>query len=112
MISELMQGELRQTVDWGQEESRIRGLCYWYDQDKRLGFIRYLRSLVGPLSATDSTRDDSPIYGVCARQRAAARSRAAVTLAESASDPGYLGPLPTKPGELTTQDIAVVPKSQ
>lgn len=105
----LADDELRQTVDWGQEGSRVRGLCYWYDQDKKFGFIRYLRSLAGPLWATDTTRDDSP-YST-AFVHGSELQRAAVRPSQLPSRRVILeftlGPSPTKPGELTAQDIAV-----
>ena len=49
---------------WGEEGSRVRGLCYWYDSSKGYGFIRYLNQFQGPLHVVDTQRPDSPYKSV------------------------------------------------
>ena len=92
----------------------MRGLCYWYDQEKNFGFIRYLRSLSGPLWVTDTTRDDSPYSSTFVHS--SELQRAGVHPSQLPSRrlilEFTLGPSPTKRGDLTAQDIAVVPKVQ
>ena len=113
LIPGLIQSESRAALDWGLEGSRVRGLCYWYDHDKNFGFIRYLRSLSGPLWATDTTRDDSPYSSTFVH--GSELQRAGVRPSQLPSRRHILeftlGPSPTKPGELTAQDIAVAPKA-
>ena len=113
LIPGLVQSESRAALDWGLEGSRVRGLCYWYDHDKNFGFIRYLRSLSGPLWATDTTRDDSPYSSTFVH--GSELQRAGVRPSQLPSRRHILeftlGPSPTKPGELTAQDIAVVPRA-
>ena len=112
LIPGLLPGESR-AIEWGREGSRVRGLCYWYDQDKNFGFIRYLRTLSGPLWVTDTTRDDSPYASTFVHGSELLRAGV-----HSAQVPSRrlileftLGPSPTKRGELTAQEIAVVPKA-
>ena len=92
----------------------MRGLCHWYDAVKGFGFIRYLKSFAGPLWVTDTTREDSPYASTFVHSS---------ELQKAGVNAGYLPsrrmilefalrPSPTKPGELTAQDIALVPKTQ
>jgi cold shock CspA family protein len=47
---------------WGEVGSRVRGICYTYNNTKNFGFMRYI-SKIGPgLWITDTRRPDSP-YG-------------------------------------------------
>lgn len=48
--------------EWGAYDSRMRGACYHYDQDKGFGFLRYLRRICPELHVTD-TRDPLSPYG-------------------------------------------------
>jgi len=45
---------------WGQPDSIVRGTCYYYNHQKKWGFIRFLDRATGGLYITDSRRDDSP----------------------------------------------------
>lgn len=47
---------------WGTLESRLRGTCYHYDQDKGFGFLRYLKRIDPYLHITDARDTRSP-YG-------------------------------------------------
>ena len=113
LIPGLLPGESR-ALEWGREGSRVRGLCYWYDHDKNFGFIRYLRSLSGPLWVTDTTREDSPYASTFVH--GSELLRAGMHPAQLPSRrlilEFTLGPSPTKRGELTAQEIAVLPKAQ
>ena len=113
LIPRLLPDETR-GPDWGEEGSRVRGLCYWYDSLKGFGFIRYLRSFAGPLWVTDTTREDSPYVSTFVHsselQKAGidtARLPSRRLILEFA-----LKPSPTRPGELTAQDVALAPRSQ
>lgn len=47
-------------VDWGEETSRVRGVCYHYNADKGFGFVRYLQTAEGDLTISDTREHDSP----------------------------------------------------
>jgi len=113
LIPRLLPGESK-GPDWGTEGSRVRGLCHWYDAVKGFGFIRYLRSFDGPLWVTDTTREDSPYASTFVHSS---------ELQKAGINPAYLPsrrvilefalrPSPTKPGELTAQEITLVPRPQ
>ena len=111
LVPGLLPGESR-GPDWGDEGSRVRGLCHWYDSIKGFGFIRYLRSFAGPLWVTDTTREDSPYASTFVHS--SELQRAGVNTQELPSRrlilEFTLRPSPTKPGELTAQEIALVPR--
>ena len=113
LIPGLLPGESK-GPDWGREGSRVRGLCHWYDALKGFGFIRYLKSLTGPLWVTDTTRQDSPYASTFVHS--SELQRAGVDPADLPSRRQILEftllPSPIKPGELTAQDIALVSKPQ
>lgn len=45
---------------WGEEGSRVRGTCHWFDPDKGYGFMRYLAEISDHLWTLDSRHPDSP----------------------------------------------------
>lgn len=45
---------------WGEEGSRVRGTCHWFDQVKGYGFVRYLAEINDRLWTLDSRNPDSP----------------------------------------------------
>ena len=108
LIPGLLTGESR-GPDWGEEGSRVRGLCHWYDAVKGFGFIRYLRSFTGPLWVTDTTRQDSPYASTFVHS--SELQRAGINTQELPSRRHILEftlrPSPTKPGELTAQEITL-----
>ncbi len=62
LIPNLLPIEGESKKNWGEVGSRVRGICYTYNQSKNFGFMRYL-SRIGPgLWITDTRRADSP-YG-------------------------------------------------
>ena len=111
LIPGLLPGESRGS-DWGEEGSRVRGLCHWYDGVKGFGFIRYMRSFAGPLWVTDTTRQDSPYASTFVHS--SELQRAGISTQELPSRRHILEftlrPSPTKPGELTAQELALVPR--
>ena len=113
LIPGLLPGESR-GPDWGEEGSRVRGLCHWYDSIKGFGFIRYLRSSTGPLWVTDTTRKDSPYASTFVHS--SELQRAGINTQELPSRrlilEFALRPSPTKPGELTAQEITLAPRPQ
>jgi uncharacterized LabA/DUF88 family protein len=44
---------------WGEAGSRVRGVCYAFNQEKGFGFFRYLKDITGSMWVMDSRRDDS-----------------------------------------------------
>lgn len=50
------------SVPWGEQGSRVRGLCYAHLQD--YGFMRYLRRIGPDLWVTDTRRPESPYASV------------------------------------------------
>jgi hypothetical protein len=47
---------------WGESGSRVRGYCYYYDEQKSYGFLRYMKHISEALWITDSRNPNSP-YG-------------------------------------------------
>ncbi|MBI5562618.1 MAG: NYN domain-containing protein [Deltaproteobacteria bacterium] len=47
---------------WGEEGSRVRGICYTYNHTKNFGFMRYLKRIGPGLWITDTRNAESP-YG-------------------------------------------------
>ena len=45
---------------WGEEGSRVRGTCHWFDQVKGYGFLRYLAEINDRLWTLDSRDPESP----------------------------------------------------
>ena len=46
--------------EWGEEGSRVRGTCHWWDDDKGYGFVRFLDQISDNLWTLDSRHPDSP----------------------------------------------------
>lgn len=44
---------------WGEIGSRVRGVCYAFNQEKGFGFFRYLKDISGSMWVMDSRRDNS-----------------------------------------------------
>jgi len=47
-------------VDWGEIGSRVRGWCYWFEQERSYGYFRFLRAIAPGLWLTDARHPDSP----------------------------------------------------
>lgn len=45
---------------WGEEGSRVRGTCHWFDQAKGYGFLRFLEVINDRLWTLDSRDPESP----------------------------------------------------
>lgn len=45
---------------WGTVGSRVRGVCYWYEQDRGFGYLRFLSSIRPGLWYTDARHPESP----------------------------------------------------
>lgn len=45
---------------WGERGSRVRGVCYHYNDEKGYGFLRFLASVEGNLLKTDTRDEQSP----------------------------------------------------
>jgi hypothetical protein len=46
--------------DWGEIGSRVRGTCYYYNQTKGFGFLRFMNRIGPMLWDVDSRKPDSP----------------------------------------------------
>jgi uncharacterized LabA/DUF88 family protein len=46
-------------LNWGETGSRVRGVCYAFNQEKGFGFFRYLKNMNSSMWVMDSRRDDS-----------------------------------------------------
>ena len=49
---------------WSGTGSRVRGWCYWFNEEKGYGFLRFLKRITTGLWITDARDADSP-YGTC-----------------------------------------------
>lgn len=47
-------------IIWGEQGSRVRGICFSFHHDKGYGFMRYISSFEGGLWITDSRKQESP----------------------------------------------------
>jgi uncharacterized LabA/DUF88 family protein/cold shock CspA family protein len=74
LVPELLPTECESQVDncnnnskhenWGDQNSRVRGICYAYNNDKGYGFLRYIRKIQGGMWITDSRNNESPYDSV------------------------------------------------
>lgn len=46
--------------EWGEIGSRVRGWCYWHEDDRGFGYFRFLREVGPGLWFTDARHPDSP----------------------------------------------------
>ncbi len=51
-------------LPWGEEGSRVRGVCYSYHHEKGFGFLRFMKDISGGLWIMDSRRHESPYVSV------------------------------------------------
>ncbi|NOY61623.1 MAG: NYN domain-containing protein [Gammaproteobacteria bacterium] len=49
---------------WGEEGSRVRGICYFYNREAGYGFMRFMKEINADLWITDTRREDSPYLSV------------------------------------------------
>jgi len=56
--------------NWGEEGSRVRGICYTYNHNKNFGFMRYIEHIGPGLWITDTRRGDSPYATAFAHESA------------------------------------------
>ena len=45
---------------WGDVGSRVRGWCYWFEEDRGFGYMRFLKRIAPGLWFTDARHPDSP----------------------------------------------------
>lgn len=60
LIPNLLPVENLEKRHWGEIGSRVRGICYTYNQTKNFGFMRYLARIGPGLWVTDTRRQESP----------------------------------------------------
>lgn len=53
---------------WGEEGSRVRGVCYSYSHDRSFGFLRFMREIAQGLWNIDTRRAGSPYSSAFAHQ--------------------------------------------
>ncbi len=46
--------------EWSEVGSRVRGWCYWHEDDRGFGYMRFLREVAPGLWFTDARHPDSP----------------------------------------------------
>lgn len=46
--------------EWGEIDSRVRGWCYWHEDDRGFGYMRFLQEIAPGLWFTDARHPDSP----------------------------------------------------
>lgn len=46
--------------DWGDVGSRVRGWCYWFEEERGFGYMRFLKTIAPGLWLTDARHPDSP----------------------------------------------------
>ncbi len=56
--------------NWGEEGSRVRGICYTFNHTKNFGFVRYIEHMGPGLWITDTRRGDSPYATAFAHESA------------------------------------------
>ena len=54
----------RNNTSWGTLGSRVRGTCYWYNQEQGFGFMRFLERIGPGLWLTDTRHPESPFKTV------------------------------------------------
>lgn len=47
-------------INWGEVGSRVRGWCYWFEEDRGFGYMRFLKHIAPGLWFTDARHPDSP----------------------------------------------------
>ncbi len=52
--------DARHGAEWGEIGSRVRGWCYWHEDDRGFGYMRFLREIAPGLWFTDARHPDSP----------------------------------------------------
>lgn len=45
---------------WGEIGSKVRGWCYYYDEERGIGFMRFLKAVASGLWLVDTRNEDSP----------------------------------------------------
>ncbi len=53
---------------WGEEGSRVRGICYSYSHDRGFGFLRYLDHIAPGLWNIDTRKENSPYSSAFAHE--------------------------------------------
>ena len=64
LIPELLPIGAERGPRWGEEGSRVRGVCYSFKPDRGFGFLRFLKQIDPGLWHVDSRRQDSPFQSV------------------------------------------------
>jgi uncharacterized LabA/DUF88 family protein/cold shock CspA family protein len=60
LLPEVQQAEGDERKPWGEEGSRVRGTCHWFDAHKGYGFLRFLDHINDRLWTLDSRDPESP----------------------------------------------------
>ncbi|MGH7454282.1 MAG: NYN domain-containing protein [bacterium] len=60
LIPPLHESERSAGANWGEEGSRVRGVCYWHHKDQPYGFMRFLKRIDSGLWLTDTRLPNSP----------------------------------------------------
>ncbi|MCB1019858.1 MAG: NYN domain-containing protein [Acidobacteria bacterium] len=68
LIPSLLPGYDGPQGSWGEEGSRVRGVCYSYSHDRSFGFLRFMREIASGLWNIDTRRAGSPYSSAFAHQ--------------------------------------------
>jgi uncharacterized LabA/DUF88 family protein len=60
LIPPLHDSERNGGANWGEEGSRVRGVCYWHHKEQPFGFMRFLGKIDSGLWLTDTRLPNSP----------------------------------------------------
>lgn len=68
LIPSLLPSEGRSEGRWGEEGSRVRGICYSYSHDRSFGFLRFMREIASGLWNIDTRKAGSPYSSAFAHE--------------------------------------------
>ncbi|MCB0262815.1 MAG: NYN domain-containing protein [Calditrichaeota bacterium] len=60
LVPNLLPVKSKNTILWGDVNSRVRGTCYHFNQEEHYGFLRFMKFMKENLWITDTRRSDSP----------------------------------------------------
>jgi uncharacterized LabA/DUF88 family protein len=68
LIPNLLPSQAPSEGRWGEEGSRVRGICYSYSHDRNFGFLRFMREVAPGLWNIDTRKPGSPYSSAFAHE--------------------------------------------
>ncbi len=68
LIPNLLPSQAHSDGRWGEEGSRVRGVCYSYSHDRSFGFLRFMREIARGLWNIDTRKAGSPYSSAFAHE--------------------------------------------